>query len=261
MLAAAERMVPREHLARKVLKLVKRFDLTRMEAGSSALGQRGYAPREVLALWVYASLIGIHQGTQLAHALQTDMALRLLSAGHAISRSVLNRFRASQGPFFTEALEETVRWASQEGLVEEQALAVDSVRLRAHASGRQVRVRKHSLTRLKALAQVDVRALSEPAQKHHDDEVQRHQQAVLLCQQRGAATVVVRDRGNGSRRGRLNGSHPLILQDWPLAAGCPAPARGGRVKGAEPFRFRRSRPLMLPSTRAPCSDRNRDPRG
>nr|WP_128799899.1 transposase [Corallococcus coralloides] len=207
-LAAAERMVPREHLARKVRKLVKRFDLTRMEAGSSALGQRGYAPREVLALWVYASLIGIHQGTQLAHALQTDMALRLLSAGHAISRSVLNRFRASQGPFFTEALEETVRWASQEGLVEEQALAVDSVRLRAHASGRQVRVRKHSLKRLEALAQVDVRALSEPAQKHHDDEVQRHQQAVLLCQQRAAATVVLSNPCAGLMQFPGNGVHP-----------------------------------------------------
>nr|WP_128798225.1 transposase [Corallococcus coralloides] len=136
------------------------------------------------------------------------MALRLLSAGHAISRSVLNRFRASQGPFFTEALEETVRWASQEGLVEEQALAVDSVRLRAHASGRQVRVRKHSLKRLEALAQVDVRALSEPAQKHHDDEVQRHQQAVLLCQQRAAATVVLSNPCAGLMQFPGNGVHP-----------------------------------------------------
>ena len=60
----------------------------------------------------------------------------------------------------------------------------------------------------------------------------------------------VRGRGHGPRQGRPNGSRLLIDQNWPLAAGCPAPARGGRVKGAEPFRFRRSRPLTLPSTRA-----------
>ncbi|WP_375742854.1 transposase [Corallococcus interemptor] len=208
MLATAERLVPPEHLARKVRTLVKRFDLRRVEAGFSALGQKGYAPRELLALWVYASLIGIHQGTQLAHALQTDMALRLLSAGHAISRSVLNRFRASQGAFLLEALEETVRWAYQAGLIEEQALAVDSVRLRAHASGRQVRVRKHSHKRLEALAQVDVRALSESAQKHHEDQVQRHQQAVILCQQRGAATVVLSNPCAGLMQFPGNGVHP-----------------------------------------------------
>jgi hypothetical protein len=65
------------------------------------------------------------------------------------------------------------------------------------------------------------------------------------------AIAAVRDRVNGSRQGRLNGSRLLIAQDWPLAAGSPPPASAGRVKGAEPFRFRRSRPLTLPSTRAP----------
>jgi len=67
--------------------------------------------------------------------------------------------------------------------------------------------------------------------------------------------LAVRGRVNGPRQGRLNGSRLLIAQDWPLAAGCPTPARGGRVKGAEPFRFRRSRPLTLPSTRAATNDR------
>jgi hypothetical protein len=61
----------------------------------------------------------------------------------------------------------------------------------------------------------------------------------------------VKGRVNGSRQGRLNGSRLLIAQGWPLAAGGPLPASGGRVKGAEPFRFRRSRPLTLPSTRVP----------
>ncbi|RKI35813.1 IS5/IS1182 family transposase [Corallococcus sp. AB004] len=208
MLAAAERLVPREHLARKVREVVKRFELGRVEAGYSALGQKGYAPRELLALWVYASLVGVHQGTQLAYAMQTDLALRLLSAGHCVSRSVLNRFRASQGPLFLAAMEETVRWAYQEGLIEEQCLAVDSVRLRAHASGRQVRVQRHSLKRLETLAQVEVRLLTASAQKHHEDQVQRHQQAVLLCQERAAATVVLSNPSAGLMQFPGNGVHP-----------------------------------------------------
>jgi len=75
------------------------------------------------------------------------------------------------------------------------------------------------------------------------------------------AAIIVRGRVNGPRQGRLNGSRLLIAQDWPLAAGCPTPARGGRVKGAEPFRFRRSRPLTLPSTRAATNDRQEAPSG
>ncbi|RYZ17533.1 MAG: hypothetical protein EOO70_01660 [Myxococcaceae bacterium] len=74
------------------------------------------------------------------------------------------------------------------------------------------------------------------------------------------ASHVVNGRGHGPHPGRPNGPRLLIAQDWPLAAGCLSPARGGKVKGAEPFRFRRSRPLTLPSTRAGRADRDSDPR-
>ena len=121
-LAAAERLVPREHLARRVQRVVERLKLEEVEASYSALGQKGFAPRQLLALWVYASRIGLHQGTRLARALQTDAALRLLSGGHLISHSVLNRFRSQNAVLFQAALEQTVKWAYDEGLVDAQAL-------------------------------------------------------------------------------------------------------------------------------------------
>src|SRR6476661_1935032 len=96
-LARAEAAVPAEHLARRVQKLLAGADVSQAEAQYSSLGRRGYAPRQVLAVWVYASLIGVHHATKLARLLQTDAALQLLSGGHVISRPVLTRFRRRQG--------------------------------------------------------------------------------------------------------------------------------------------------------------------
>jgi transposase len=190
-LAAAEVLVPPEHLARKVLNLMKRVDVSQVEAQYSALGRRGYEPRSLLALWVYASLLGLHHATKLARALVTDTALRLLSGGHAISRSVLNRFRMKHGALFSSALEQTVKWAVEEGLVDAQALAVDSVRLRAHASADQVRILKQSQQRLEQLAQVDTSALSEPERARHQQKVAKHTLAVEACTQAKTASVVL----------------------------------------------------------------------
>ncbi|MDY7229858.1 transposase [Hyalangium rubrum] len=190
-LAAAEVLVPEEHLARQVLKLMERVEVSQVEAQYSALGQRGYPPRRLLSLWVYASLIGLHHATKLAHALVTDAALRLLAGGHVISRPVLNRFRMSHAALFRSALEATVQWALEEGLVDAQGLAVDSARLRAHASMQQVRVLNRSTRRLEQLAEVDTSVLSEQERAKHQQKVDKHTQAVELCTQAQAASVVL----------------------------------------------------------------------
>src|SRR5207248_6479354 len=89
--------VPANHVAHAVLRIVERFDLAEVEAAYSSLGRHAYAPRNVLAVWLYASLAGLHHGTKVAHALKTDAALRLLSGGYSISRSILNDFRRRHG--------------------------------------------------------------------------------------------------------------------------------------------------------------------
>lgn len=190
-LAAAATLVPPEHLSRQVLKLMERVELSQVEAQYSALGQRGYRPRGLLSVWVYASLVGLHHATKLARALVTDTALRLLTGGHAISRPVLNRFRMQHAALFHSVLEETVKWALEQGLVDAQALAVDSVRLRAHASPDQVRILKQSQQRLKQLAEVDTSTLSEPEQAKYQQKVAKHTRAVELCTQAQAASVVL----------------------------------------------------------------------
>jgi transposase len=200
--------VPAEHLARKVLRAVEGLELEQVEATYSALGQNGFAPRGLLALWVYASLIGVHRGTRLAQLLQTDAALRLLSAGHCISVAVLNRFRSKNAALFQAALQQTVKWAYKEGLVDAQDLSADSMRLHAHASGRMVRVHKHSAQRLEQLSAVDTSHLSAQERERHEQKVAYHQQALKVCQEQKAATVVLTNPSAGLMQFPGNGVHP-----------------------------------------------------
>lgn len=203
-----ELQVPEGHLAREVRQLVAQMDTSQVEAGYSSLGREGFAPKWLLALWVYASLIGLHHATKLARALKTDAALRLLAGGHVISRAVLNRFRQHNGELFAQALRQSVQLAQQKGLLEGTQLAVDSVRLRAHASLKAVRTRKRSGQRLKELEVQQTQDLSPRERQRHEAQMQKHREALEACQQQGTASVVLSSPSAG-------------LMKFPSGAGLP----------------------------------------
>jgi transposase len=182
--------VPEKHLARSVLGIVERFDLSAIEATYSSLGRHGYRPRSVLAVWIYASFIGLHHATKVARALMTDAALRFLSGGYAISRSKLNEFRQQNGALFAELIEQTVSLAQRDGLLPVEDLAADSMRLRAHASTKAVRSLSRSTRRLKELAAIDQAKLSDEERAKHQAKVEKHTQAVADCEARNRTSIV-----------------------------------------------------------------------
>ena len=62
--------MPAKHLARVVWAIVAELDVSAAEARYSSLGRHGYAPRHLLAVWVYASMVGMHYASVLARALK-----------------------------------------------------------------------------------------------------------------------------------------------------------------------------------------------
>ena len=183
--------VPAEHLSRAVQKIVEAFDFSTVEAKYSSLGRHGYAPRKVLAVWIYASLIGLHHATKVARALKTDAALRLLSGGYAFSRSKLNEFRQQHGSLFAELIVQTVARAQREGLLPTDDLSADSMRLRAHASTKAVRTLSRSKKRLEELATIDRSTLTDEERAAHQVKVEKHTQAVVECEKRERTSIVV----------------------------------------------------------------------
>lgn len=124
-----ELALPAGHLARQVREWVARLDVSAVEARYSSLGTRGFRPASTLGVWVYASLVGVHASTALARRMATDMALRWLGDGYAMSAGHLRKFRRDNRALFEDALQQTVALAVAEGLLEPEQLAVDSVRL------------------------------------------------------------------------------------------------------------------------------------
>lgn len=183
--------VPVGHLAWAVLEIVEQLDTSSIEAGYSSLGRNGYHPKSTLAVWVYASLIGLHHSTKVARALQTDAAMRLVARGGKHSGATLRRFRQGNAALFAAAIDATLRLARQRGLLDEKDLAVDSVRLRAHASTKAVRTRARSTKRLAELATVDPTKLGEAQRVEHAAKVKKHQEALALCEERGTTSVVL----------------------------------------------------------------------
>lgn len=183
--------VPPGHLAWAVLEVVEGFDTSALESKYSSLGRHGYHPKSSLAVWLYASLTGVHHATKVARALKTDAALQLVGRGGRHSRATLNRFRQHNAELFGRAIEETVRVARDKGLLDEKDLAIDSVRLRAHASTKVVRTKKRSTERLKELAKLDPEALTEEQRKSRAAKLKKHEEALALCEERGSTNVVL----------------------------------------------------------------------
>jgi transposase len=191
-----------------VLKVVERLDTSAVEAAYSSLGRRGYHPKSTLAIWVYASLVGLHHSTKVARAIETDAAFRLLARGGQHSGATLRRFRKDHGVLFAAAIEQTVAIALADGLIDERDLSADSVRLRAHASTKAVRTKKRSLERLRELASVVLDELNAEQRSTHEAKVRKHEQALAQCAERGAASVVLT-------------SPSAALMKFPSGAGLP----------------------------------------
>jgi hypothetical protein len=180
-----------------VRDVVSKLDVQSIEARYSSLGRHGYQPAHVLAVWIYASLIGLHDSTKVARALETDAALRLLAGGHAVSAPTLRRFRQHNAEFFAKAIETTVALAEAAGILKLDELAVDSVRLRANASMKAVRTVERSKKRLKELAAVDVTALDEGKREKHEAKLAKHRAALELCAKEDRTNVVVTNSAAG----------------------------------------------------------------
>lgn len=178
------------HPARDVQRFVDGLDISAIEQEYSSLGRRGHHPRCVLAVWLYASQIGIHHATKVARACKTDAAMLFLSGGHAIAAGTLKRFRQKRRPLLQMLLTETVRLAHVDGLIFVEELATDSMRLRAHASTHEVGTVKRSSVRLKELEAVDRSSLTVKMQAIHDRKLARHRAVLARCSSQDRTNVV-----------------------------------------------------------------------
>jgi transposase len=200
--------VPPEHLVRAIWGMTELFDVSSVEARYSALGRRGYPPRRLLGLWLYASLVGEHEASKVAVRARADVAMRWVCGGNVPSVATIKRFRHSNLALFEAALVRTIELAIELNLVDVADLAVDSVRLRAHASLKEARTLERSTKRLKELEAASTDAMTEMEREKHAGKVKKHSEAVAKCEAEGRTNVVLTNPEAGLLKGPYGASFP-----------------------------------------------------
>ena len=98
-----------DHLCFFLSRMVKKLDLSAFEQAYSEEGQPGYHPALLVAVWLYATALGVTSSRRLEQRVREDLAFRDLAGGAQPDHWTLNEFRRRHrraiNDLFTQVLE------------------------------------------------------------------------------------------------------------------------------------------------------------
>ena len=129
--------LPVGHQARLVWDWVLAQDLSELyaaiKARGSAPGRAAIDPALLLSLWLFAHLDAVGSAREIERLCQRDLAYMWLCGDVGVNYHALSDFRAQQGELVDRLLTQSITGLAAAGLVQLETLAVDGVRVRAHA--------------------------------------------------------------------------------------------------------------------------------
>lgn len=133
-----ERRIEEEHLARAILGLIGRLDLSSFYAGiaSSAAegGRPACDPQLLISLWVYAYSQGIGSAREVARRCEYDPAFQWLTGLLEVNYHTLADFRVDRHEELEELFKQVLASLSKEGLIKLKQVAQEGTKIRALAS-------------------------------------------------------------------------------------------------------------------------------
>ncbi|MDO9065936.1 MAG: transposase [Chloroflexota bacterium] len=130
-------LLPEDHLARAIWKVVESFDLSAFYAPIKAvIGEPGHPatdPQVLVALWIYATAEGVGKARQLDRLCNEHDAYRWLRGGVPINYHLLSDFRVVHREALDALMTKMLAAMMAEGLVTLDRVAQDGMRVRASA--------------------------------------------------------------------------------------------------------------------------------
>lgn len=161
-LSCIDDLIPDDHRARLVWQYVEKLDVSALlKEACSFVGDKGAPttdPRILLSLWLFAILDGVGSAREISRLCERDLAYRWICGGVSVNYHTLSTFRNMAGSFLDNLLTKSVAALVMAGVVDLSCIAVDSVRVRAHAGQSSFR-RKETLLELQRLARERVERL------------------------------------------------------------------------------------------------------
>jgi transposase len=132
--ATVQEYLPEDHLARFVVEIVDRLDLSHLVAAYAGTGSRPYHPAMLVALLFYGYATGVFSSRKLAQATYDSIAFRYICANaHPDHRTIADfrkRFLDELAGLFTEVL----LIAQAMGLLKLGTVSLDGTKIKANAS-------------------------------------------------------------------------------------------------------------------------------
>lgn len=128
--------LPEDHLVWFLIAAVERMDTSAFDtrARLGGVGRRGYDPRMLLTLFVYAMAQGESSSRRIERLCHTDVAFRVICAGDVPDHTVLARFRQRHEEALTGLLTQSLVLAAELGMVVLGVVALDGTKIAASAS-------------------------------------------------------------------------------------------------------------------------------
>jgi transposase len=160
--AALDDLLDEEHPVRAIWAFVQGLDLAPLydaiKAREGVPGHPPPMPELMMALWLWATVDGVGSARRLDQLCKEHVAYRWLCGGVSMNYHSLSDFRMAQGDLLDRLLARGIAALVEQGLVAQDTLAQDGLRVRASAGAASFR-RRQRLDELQAAAGTRVQRL------------------------------------------------------------------------------------------------------
>ena len=127
-------LLPEGHDCYVYEDLFEQLDTREVEGKYSDRGQRGYAPRQMVSILIYAYSHGVFSSRQIEKRSKEDLGFMYIAGKRCPNFRVLSDFRKDHGEFFRYCFKQTVGLAMELGMASLGHVSLDGSKFKANSS-------------------------------------------------------------------------------------------------------------------------------
>lgn len=131
---SVQEWLPKAHLARYVVDVVERLDLSALERAYAGRGSDAYHPATLLSLLIYGYATGTFSSRKIERATYDSLAFRYIACNRHPDHDTLATFRKRFGKEFEVAFVEVLQVARENQLSRFGTVSLDGTKIHANAS-------------------------------------------------------------------------------------------------------------------------------
>lgn len=131
---SVEDWLPENHLARFIVEVIDRLDLTELTRTYGGRGSAAHHPAVLLGLLIYGYVTGIPSSRKIERATYDSVAFRYIAANTHPDHDTLAHFRRRFGAQFEQLFVQVLMLAREMGMLKLGKVSVDGSKIKANAS-------------------------------------------------------------------------------------------------------------------------------